>query len=167
MTSTMVTSVIGTIRSQIARLDWIGSFLPQLVLRLLLAWEFWEAGIEKFHGENWFAGIQDQFPFPFDIIPVEFSWFIATWSELLGAVALVVGLGTRFFSVSLVILTVVAWVSVHAGNGYNVCDNGFKLPLIYLIMFMPLIFSGPGRLSLDHWIGKLAAVPARTGSARD
>jgi len=69
-------------------------------------------------------------------------------------VALVIGLGTRFFSMSLVILTVVAWISVHAGHGYNVCDNGFKLPLMYLLMFLPLIFSGPGKLSLDHLISK-------------
>jgi putative oxidoreductase len=130
----------------------VGEFLPQLGLRLLLAYEFWESGVEKFNGENWFADIQDKFPFPFNLVPVDVSWALSTWCELLGAVALVVGLGTRFFSASLVILTVVAWVSVHAAHGYNVCQNGFKLPLIYLIMFLPLIFSGPGKLSMDHWL---------------
>ncbi|MGD8407456.1 MAG: DoxX family protein [Thiohalophilus sp.] len=134
------------------QLDRIGSFLPQLGLRLLLAYEFWTAGVEKFGGQNWFAHIQGDFPFPFSIIPVEISWFIATWSELLGAVALVIGLGTRFFSLVLIILTIVAWASVHAGLGYNVCSNGFKLPLIYLVMFLPLLFSGPGRLSIDNWL---------------
>lgn len=132
----------------------IGEWLPQLALRLLLAWEFGESGIEKFKGENWFADIQNKFPFPFDLIPANISWFLATWSELLGAVALVVGLFTRFFSVSLFILTIVAWVAVHAGNGYNVCDNGFKLPLIYLVLLLPLIFRGPGTLSLDHLLWK-------------
>jgi putative oxidoreductase len=129
----------------------VGEFLPQLGLRLLLAYEFWESGVEKFKGENWFVDIQDKFPFPFNLVPVDVSWALSTWCELLGAVALVVGLGTRFFSVSLVILTVVAWVSVHAGHGYNVCQNGFKLPLIYLILLLPLVFSGPGKLSVDHW----------------
>ncbi|MGH8743937.1 MAG: HvfX family Cu-binding RiPP maturation protein [Burkholderiales bacterium] len=130
----------------------VGEFLPQLGLRLLLAYEFWESGVEKFRGENWFADIQDKFPFPFDLVPVDVSWQLSTWSELLGSVALVIGLGTRFFSVSLVILTLVAWASVHAGHGYNVCQNGFKLPLIYLIMFLPLVFSGPGKLSVDQWL---------------
>lgn len=130
----------------------IGEFLPQLGLRLLLAYEFWESGAEKFRGENWFADIQDKFPFPFNLVPVDVSWQLSTWSELLGAIALVIGLGTRFFSVSLVILTLIAWASVHAGHGYNVCQNGFKLPLIYLIMFLPLIFSGPGKFSVDHWL---------------
>ncbi len=133
-------------------LNRIGEFLPQLGLRLLLAYEFWESGVEKFHGANWFADIQGQFPFPFNAVPVDISWFIATWSELLGAVALVLGLGTRLAAASLIVLDLVAWASVHAGNGYNVCDNGYKLPLMYLILFLPLLFSGPGKLSLDHWI---------------
>ena len=130
----------------------VGEFLPQMGLRLLLAYEFWESGVEKFKGENWFADIQDKFPFPFNIIPVDVSWTLSTWSELLGAVALVVGFGTRFFSFSLIILTLVAWISVHAGHGYNVCQNGFKLPLIYLIMFLPLMLSGAGKLSADNWL---------------
>lgn len=129
-----------------------GEWLDPLGLRLLLAYEFWESGMEKLKGENWFADIQDQFPFPFSVVPVEISWQIATWSELIAPVLLVLGLGTRFASVSLIILTIVAWVSVHAGNGYNVSDNGFKLPLMYLVMFVPLLFSGAGKLSLDHWI---------------
>jgi putative oxidoreductase len=135
-------------------LERVGAWLAPLGLRLLLAWEFWESGIEKFRGENWFADIQSQFPFPFSILPSDLSWFLATWSELLGAVALIVGLGTRFFSASLIILTVVAWMAVHAGNGYNVCDNGYKLPLIYLVLFVPLLLTGAGQLSLDHWISR-------------
>ena len=133
-------------------LDRTGDYLSPLGLRLLLAYEYWESGVAKFNGGNWFADIRDDFPFPFDLLPVEISWAMATWFELIGAVALVIGLGTRFFSLSLIILTVVAWASVHAGLGYNVCSNGWKLPLIYIVMFVPLLLSGPGRLSIDHWV---------------
>lgn len=136
------------------RLERVGAWLAPLALRLLLAWEFGEAGLEKFRGENWFAGVQEQFPFPFNVIPADLSWFLATWSELLGAAALILGLGTRFFSAALVVLTVVAWMAVHAGHGYNVCDNGFKLPLIYLILFVPLLLNGAGTLSLDHALAR-------------
>ena len=137
-----------------AQLNQLGSWVGVLGLRLLLAWEFWEAGVMKYTGENWFIHIQEDFPFPFNVVPVDISWFLATWSELLGAIALLIGLGTRFFSVSLVILTLVAWASVHAGNGYNVCDNGYKLPLMYLLMFVPLLLNGPGKLSIDHWLAR-------------
>jgi putative oxidoreductase len=147
-------SIIHLYTGLTALLNQAGSHIGMLGLRLLLAWEFWESGVMKYSGDNWFADIQDDFPFPLSLVPVDILWFLATWSELLGAVALVIGLGTRFFSVSLIILTLVAWVSVHAGNGYNVCDNGYKLALMYLVMFVPLLFNGAGKLSLDHWLAQ-------------
>lgn len=146
--------LIPILQTAFGKLDLAGAWLAPLGLRLLLAYEFLESGLEKWRGENWFADIQDQFPFPFNLVPPEISWQIATWSELIAPALLVLGLGTRFASVSLIVLTMVAWASVHAGNGYNVCDNGFKLPLIYLVMFVPLLLSGPGKLSLDHWIAR-------------
>ncbi|MDO9007670.1 MAG: DoxX family protein [Thiobacillus sp.] len=133
-------------------LDGLGSWAGLLGLRLLLAYEFWQSGVEKFRGDNWFGEIQSQFPFPFSVVPVDISWFLSTWVELIGPVMLLLGLGTRFWALSLLILDIVAWQAVHAGNGYNVCDNGFKLPLMYLLMLIPLVLSGPGKLSLDHGI---------------
>lgn len=134
----------------VALLDNLHSVFSPLALRLILAYEYWESGIMKFNGENWFADIQGAFPFPFNLIPADLNWQLATYSELIGAIALVIGLGTRFFSFALIVVTIVAWVAVHAGNGYNVCDNGWKLPLFYLIMFLPLALGGAGKLSLDH-----------------
>jgi len=135
----------------------LNAWLGHLGLRLLLAYEFGVAGLEKLRGENWFGVIQDRFPFPLNLVPAEYSWQMATWSELIGAAALVVGLGTRFASLALIILTVVAWISVHAGLGYNICDNGYKLSLIYLAMFVPLLLGGAGRLSLDALLARYLA----------
>lgn len=137
------------INEQLAR---VGEHAGMLSLRLFLAWEFFEAGLMKFNGMNWFTDIQDSFPFPFNILPTELSWFLATWSELLGPLLLVIGLGTRYVSFVLIILTLVAWYAVHAGNGYNVCSNGYKMALVYLVMFIPLLTTGAGKLSLDHWL---------------
>ncbi len=131
-------------------LSWTGSWVSLLGLRLVLAWEFWHAGIRKLNGENWFAQIIDDFPFPFNIVPVGISWFLTSWTEIIGALALVIGLATRFWVAGLIILDLVAWVSVHGDNGYNVCDNGYKLPLLYLVMLIPLLLNGPGKLSVDH-----------------
>ncbi len=148
-------------------LDGAGAWLAPLGLRLLLAWEFGEAGVEKWRGENWFASIADRFPFPFDLLPVDLSWAIATWAELLGAVALLLGLATRFTALSLGVLTVVAIAAVHwpsewhsladLWRGYAITDKGFgnfKLPLIFLVMLWPLLLNGAGKLSLDAWIAK-------------
>ncbi len=131
--------------------EWVGL----LGIRLLLAYEFGIlSGISKFNGENWFSEVKGDFPFPFNVVPVEFSWFLATWSEMLGAIALAVGLATRFFSITLFIFTAVAWATVHADNGYNVCSNGYTLPLMFMIMLIPLILSGPGKLSIDYFLLK-------------
>ena len=155
------------------RLDGTGDWLAPLGLRLILAWEFWEAGIEKFRGENWFAGIQSDFPFPFNLVPPDLSWALATWFELGGAVALLLGLGTRFFAFNLFVLTMVATASVHwpmnwqtlqdLAMGYAISDKGFgnfKLPLIFAVMLLPLVFKGAGKFSLDALLaGRLATRP--------
>ncbi|SQE31926.1 TQO small subunit DoxD [Mannheimia haemolytica] len=64
------------------------------------------------------------------------------------------GLFTRFSALGLMILTAVAWYAVHAGNGYNVCNNGYKMALIYLVMLVPLLLQGAGSLSLDFLLQK-------------
>jgi len=149
-------------------LDKYATAIPPLLLRLVLAWEFGEAGYAKLTGSNWFDQIT--FPFPFNLMPPEISWHIATWFELIGAGALVIGLATRFFSLSLMILTVVAIAAVHwptewhtfgeLFNGYRILDEqgdgfgNYKLPLIFLVMFAPLLFSGAGKISVDAFIKK-------------
>lgn len=146
--------------------EMLAPILPPLVLRLVLAWEFGEAGWEKLHGENWFHDIA--FPFPFNLLPPEVSWNLSTWLELLGALALALGLATRFFSFSLMVLTVVAIAAVHWPEqwgslsellmGYRFSDmrgdgfGNYKLPALYLVMFLPLLLGGAGKWSLDAWI---------------
>lgn len=153
------------------KLNYFGEWLPQLFLRLILAWEFGEAGFEKLHGSNWFADIN--FPFPFNLLPPDFSWGLATYFEIIGAFALALGIATRFFSLSLIILTIVAIAAVHWPaewssisellTGYRITDKAgdgfgnYKLPLILLVMLLPLLFNGAGKLSVDYWLRKFTA----------
>ncbi|NOR70743.1 MAG: hypothetical protein GQ532_13790 [Methylomarinum sp.] len=73
----------------------------------------------------------------------------------------------RLFSLLLITLTVVAINTVHWSSewhtlsevwqGYAITNKGhghFKLPLLYLVMFMPLLFAGAGRWSFDSVINK-------------
>jgi putative oxidoreductase len=157
-----------------ARLHGAGDVIPRLVMRVVMGWEFFESGLEKLNGSNWFMSIQEQFPFPFDVVPATLSWQIATWFELIGAICLWLGLGTRFWAFNLLFLTFVATAAVHWPDmwsmwsdllkGYSVSDHGhgnFKLPLLFAVMLLPLIFNGPGKLSLDHliagWFGASGA----------
>lgn len=144
-----------------------GDWVALLPLRLLLAYEYGKAGMMKFNGNNWFGNVQENFPFPFNIIPVEISWFLATWTEILGAIGLVIGLFTRFWAFSLIGLTIVAMLGVHwpddwsslaeLWKGYAVSNKGFgnyRIPLLFTVMLLPLVFMGAGKLSLDHVLAK-------------
>jgi len=154
-----------------SRLNAAGTFVPQLFLRLIIFWEFWEAGKMKYDGGaegNWFASIHDSFPFPFDKINADISWFLSMWGEMIGAVLILLGLFTRFASISLIIITVVATAAVHwpdsysslgeLWKGYAISNDGFgnyKLPLLYVIMLLPLLFQGGGKFSFDYVLSKL------------
>jgi len=83
-----------------------------------------------------------------------------------GGVALMLGLGTRFFALALLVVTIVATAAVHwpaewhslaeLAQGYVITDDGhgnFKLPLIFMVMLWPLMFFGAGRISLDALLG--------------
>jgi putative oxidoreductase len=152
-------------KSVIRVLDRLSPWLGLFAVRILMGWEYLEAGLEKFHGQNWFADIQGNFPFPFDAVPANISWQMATWFEIVGGAALIIGLGTRFFSFSLIILTIVAISAVHwpaewsnfaeLMKGYVISDDGFgnfKLPVLFLAMLTAILFYGPGKLSVDALI---------------
>ena len=156
----------------VSRLNAAGTFLPQIFLRLILFWEFWEAGKMKYDGGadgNWFASIQNSFPFPFNSIDPAISWSMAMWGEIICAIFILLGLFTRFAAISLIVITVVATAAVHwpdsysslseLWKGYAISDKGFgnyKLPLLYIIMLLPLLFSGAGKFSLDNLLAKLS-----------
>ena len=144
-------------------LDQSGAWLALLPIRLLMAWEFGSAGFKKLNGQNWFANVQDNFLFPFNILPVELSWFLATWAEILGGFALAIGLFTRFWAFSLIIVSIVAISGVHwpeqwsslseLWQGYVITNKGhgnFRVPLLFIAMLWPLVFLGGGKLSIDH-----------------
>lgn len=147
--------------------EWLGGFLPGLCLRLLLAFEFMEAGWAKWQGSNWFADVQSRFPFPFSALSPELNWTLVIAVELGGGLLLALGLGTRYVAAALMVLTFVAAVAVHfpadwdslAGlwRGYAITNEGygnFKLPLLFFVMLLALLGQGPGKLSLDHLIAR-------------
>lgn len=60
-------------------------------LRLLLAYEFGEAGLEKLNGENWFVDLT--FPFPVNLLSADISWTLVTGLEVIVPMALILSHG--------------------------------------------------------------------------
>lgn len=109
-----------------------------------------------------FGGQAAQFGDPIGLGPT-FSLILAASAEFLCAGLVVVGLGTRFAAVPVVITMAVAAFVVHGGDpltsgaGAKRFFSGeskfwfSKEPaLVYLFAFLALAFTGPGRFSLDH-----------------
>lgn len=92
--------------------------LASILIRLILGPVLIGAGWEKLTGDNWFEFQLDSFPFPFNVLPPELSWFLASWTEFLGGILLLLGLGTRLMAIPLAITMFVAAYSVHLDNGW-------------------------------------------------
>jgi putative oxidoreductase len=97
----------------------VADFLGPLALRLYLVPVFWVAGTNKLNGiENtiaWFGNPDWGLGLP---APALMAW-LATGTEILGAAALLIGLGTRWFAVPLMITMLVAAFRVHIDNGWQ------------------------------------------------
>jgi len=94
-------------------------FLGPLALRLYLVPVFWVAGTNKLDGMDnviaWFGNPDWGLGLPF---PSLLAW-LAVGSEVLGAIALLIGLGTRWFSIPLMVTMLVAAFSVHWSHGWQ------------------------------------------------
>lgn len=96
----------------LSHLDGVASILIRLILAPVLI----GAGWEKLSGTNWFS--QEMMPFPFSVLPVELSWFLASWTEFLGGIFILLGLATRLWAIPLAVTMMVAALSVHWDNGW-------------------------------------------------
>jgi len=94
-------------------------FLGPLALRLYLVPVFWVAGTNKLGGMDnviaWFGNPDWGLGLPF---PALMAW-LAVGAEIVGAVALLIGLGVRWFAVPLMVTMLVAAFKVHWQNGWQ------------------------------------------------
>ena len=95
----------------------------------------------------------------------EFLFYIAAWTELLGGLALLMGLLTRWASLGLAGVMAYAVFVVHWKNGFPFVDGGklvggYEFAALYGIACVVLAITGPGSLSLDRLFFGRAAVNA-------
>jgi putative oxidoreductase len=171
-------SVCGPIRVRL--LDLKGSFSMSVVfrvsprqslvpLRLVLGIGFLAHGMAKLQrGPAKFATLLHQLHVP---LPVQMAW-LTTATEILGGVALIVGLFVALATLPLIATMLVAMFTIHIHNGFSAVNTvgltpagpvfgqpGFEINLLYIAGLAALALAGPTPLSLDALRGR-ATPPA-------
>ncbi len=124
--------------------------IPPLLFRLVLAYGFYGPATMKLKNFNgiveWFTGMGMPLP--------KLNALLATGTETAGFILIFLGLATRIISIPLMVVMVVAITTVHMGNGFEAGNNGFEIPIYYMLMLFSLLITGPGRISLDSLVAK-------------
>jgi putative oxidoreductase len=96
-----------------------------------------------------FARIAPKFPDPFHIGHTT-SLALVVFAEFFCAAFVILGLFTRLACIPLVIAMAVALFSANKGDFFG---RG-ELAGLFLVCFLTLLFTGPGKVSLDRFVGK-------------
>ena len=119
-----------------------------LFARLVVAYGFYEPAMMKWSDINsvaeWFGSMGIPFP--------TLNAYMSASTEIAGVVLLTLGLFTRLISIPLIVVMIVAIVTVHLHNGFSAGNNGFEIPLYYMLFLLIFFANGAGKFSLDRLI---------------
>ena len=127
-----------------------GKDLSLLILRLILAYGFYGPAVMKLKNFKGTVAYFENIGIP---LP-EINALLATVTENLGVVMLILGLGIRIISLPLMVTMLVAIFLVHLPYGFEAAKGGFEIPLYYLIMLFVLFTNGGGKFSIDYFLRK-------------
>ena len=117
-----------------------------LFTRLALAYGFYTPALLKW--SNFYSTVDwfNSLGIPF----ATFLSFLVASLETFAVLLFVFGLFTRFISIPLMVIMMVAIVTVHLANGFSAGNNGCEVPLYYFILLGILATHGAGKFSLDY-----------------
>lgn len=115
--------------------------IARVVFSLLMA-------VHGFQKLEAFDVMSTQFPDPLGV-GNEVSLALAIFGELVCAIAVIFGLLTRLALIPMAFTMFIAFFVAHGGS----TANGGELSLVYLLIFVLLIFAGPGKFSIDGLLG--------------
>lgn len=130
-----------------------------LLIRGMVAVVFVYHGSQKLFGAfggpglEGFAGMLGKMGLPMPHVQA----VLAGSAEFLGGLALGLGLATRLAALPMVATMLVAAFMVH-GQAFGAQHNGMEYPLTLALVLAGLVLTGPGVLSVDAVVPKLATV---------
>jgi putative oxidoreductase len=127
--------------------EWIAVLLARLSVGVL----FFESGRGKlFYRLNELVEYFAQLGVPFPHLQAPMVASI----EFVGGICLVLGIATRLVSAPLAVIMVVAILTAQLDKAKTVGDFLYLPEVLLLVIFLWLIFSGPGRFALDNYIAR-------------
>jgi putative oxidoreductase len=123
-------------------------WVPILLVRLFVGYFFFVTGLAKVQHLDAMAERFAGWGIP---LPA-FSAALSGWTELLGGALVALGLLTRLAAVPLCINMVVAIAAVNIRRVSDLDEFVELSEPLYALVFLWLVFSGPGRVSLDHLV---------------
>jgi len=120
--------------------------LSLLLARFAIAYGFLDPAMKKWADIDAIAGWFGSMGIPFPTL----NAYMAASTEALGVLLLTLGLFTRLISVPLIVVMVVAIVTVHFAHGFSAGNNGFEIPLYYMLFLFIFMSHGAGKFSLDY-----------------
>jgi putative oxidoreductase len=130
-------------------LDW----LPTLLTRLFVGYFFFETGWAKIHDLSTFTQRFAEWGIPYPA----FNAALSAWTETLGGAATLLGLMTRLVSIPMIINMAVAVLTVKLAKVSGLNDFVELDEPLYALAFLWLMFSGAGKVSIDHLLMKVFA----------
>ncbi|NOY88422.1 MAG: DoxX family protein [FCB group bacterium] len=94
-----------------------------------------------------FGQIATNFPDPLGVGST-FSLMLVVFAEFFCSLAIAFGFLTRWATIPLIFNMFIAAFVIHGGDSWG----NRELALLYLLPYVTLLISGPGRFSLDHLI---------------
>ncbi len=131
------------------------TFAP-LLLRVALATVFIYHGLDKVKSENGY-GLRWAQVMKEDAPPVLISapplQLVVAWGELLGGVAVALGILTRVAALGLLIIMCGAIFTYSGQHGFSAVEHGgYEYNFVLILMCAALLLTGPGTFSLDRVI---------------
>jgi putative oxidoreductase len=119
--------------------------LGLLILRLAAGGLMIHHGFEKL---THFSSVKDMS----QLLGSPIDGILLVFAEFFCSAFLILGLFTRFACIPLIIAMAVAFFKAH--NGSLSGQNSGETALLYLCCFLALLFTGPGKYSVDGMIAK-------------